>query len=122
MRVLAPGNRGAEGEEQGKGVTVRWGAEGGGKPNPNARGDVQEPDLRCGTTRDERARDRDVLHPQRGVLYKSGAYAPNVLCLTLGDLPAVRRMGLRPGEPDLTGRQTSAAGIGCARQRRAQVG
>ena len=28
-------------------------------------------------TRDERARDREVLHPQRGVLYKSGVYAPN---------------------------------------------
>lgn len=42
-------------------------------------------------TRDERARDREVLHPRRGVLYKSGAYARNVLCLTLGDLSAVPR-------------------------------
>jgi len=42
-------------------------------------------------TRDERARDREVLHPQRGVLYKSGVYARNVLSLTLGDLPAVRK-------------------------------
>ena len=40
-------------------------------------------------TRDERARDREVLHPQRGVLYKSGVYARNVLGLTLGDLSAV---------------------------------
>jgi len=41
-------------------------------------------------TRDERARDREVLHPQGGVLYKSGVYARNDLCLTLGALPAVR--------------------------------
>ena len=61
-------------------------------------------------TRDERARDREVLHPQRGVLYKSGVYAPNVLCLTLGDLPAVRTRGLRAGEPGLTGRQQAAEG------------
>ena len=61
--------------------------------------------------RDERARDREVLHPQRGVLYKSGVYAPNVPGLTPGDLPAVRRSGLRRGEPGLTGRQKSAEGI-----------
>jgi hypothetical protein len=41
-------------------------------------------------TRDERARDREVLHPQGGVLYKSGVYARNVLCLTLGDLLVVQ--------------------------------
>jgi len=41
-------------------------------------------------TRDERARDREVLHPQWGVLYKSGVYARNDLCLTLGGLPVVR--------------------------------
>ena len=62
-------------------------------------------------TRDELARDSEVLHPQRGVLYKSGVYAPNVLCLTLGDLPAVRRSGLRTGRPGLSGRQKSAEGI-----------
>ena len=43
MRVPAPGIRGAEGEEKGKGVTARWGAEGGGKPNLNARGDLSAP-------------------------------------------------------------------------------
>jgi len=69
-------------------------------------------------TRDERARDREVLHPHWGVLYKSGAYAPNVLCLTLGDLSTVRSSGLRPGEPDLTGRQKSAEGILGPRQAR----
>ena len=69
-------------------------------------------------TRDERARDREVLHPQRGVLYKSGAYARNVLCLTLGDLSTVQSSGLKPGEPDLTGRQKSAEGILGPRQAR----
>jgi len=40
-------------------------------------------------TRDERARDCEVLHLQRGVLYKSGAYALKVTCLTLGGLYSV---------------------------------
>jgi hypothetical protein len=39
--------------------------------------------------RDERARDREVLHLQRGVLYKSGVYAWNALCLTPGGLQRV---------------------------------
>ena len=69
-------------------------------------------------TRDERARDREVLHPQRGVLYKSGVYARNVLGLTLGDLPTVRKSGLRPGGPGLTGLQKSAEGIVGPRQAR----
>jgi hypothetical protein len=62
--------------------------------------------------------DREVLHPHRGVLYQSGAYAPNVLGLTLGDLPTVRTRGLRPGKPGLTGRQKSAEGRGGPRQAR----
>ena len=37
--------------------------------------------------RDEWARDHEVLHPQWGVLYKSGVYALKVTCLTLGGLP-----------------------------------
>ena len=89
MQVPAPGIRGAKGEEKGKGLTVRWGAEGGGKPNPKTRGDEQKSERRCGTTRDERARDREVPHPQRGVRYQSGVYTSKVLCLTPGDLPAV---------------------------------
>ena len=40
-------------------------------------------------TRDERARDCEVLHLQRGVLYKSGVYALKVTCLTLGGLYSV---------------------------------
>jgi hypothetical protein len=57
------------------------------------------PDLIRGTgtgsevwyTRDEWARDHEVLHLQRGVLYKSGVYASKVTCLTLGDLYSVSR-------------------------------
>ena len=63
-------------------------------------------------TRDERARAREVRHPHWGVLYQSGVYARNVLGLTLGDLSAVQSSGLKSGEPDLTGRQKSAEGIG----------
>ena len=45
-------------------------------------------------TRDERARDREVLHlPTGGVLYKFGVYARNVLGLTPGDLS--RALGFR---------------------------
>ena len=39
-------------------------------------------------TRDELARDSEVLHPSEGALYKSGVYARKVLCLTPGDLPS----------------------------------
>jgi hypothetical protein len=51
-----------------------------------------------------------------GVLYKSGVYARTVLCLTLGDLHAVRLRGHAPGElsegkPEPTGMQKSAKGI-----------
>jgi len=53
-------------------------------------GDVQEPETRGGTTGDERARDREVLHPRVGVFDHSGAYARTVLCLTLGGLQTVR--------------------------------
>ena len=73
-------------------------------------------------TRDERARDREVLHPHRGVLYNSGVYAPNVLGLTLGDLPAVRTCGLSVERSVLTGRQKSAEGIVCAEQRSVREG
>jgi hypothetical protein len=36
------------------------------KPTPHVRGDVQEPDRRCGTTRDAWARDHQVLQPRVG--------------------------------------------------------
>jgi hypothetical protein len=44
--------------------------------------------------RDERARDREVLHLQGGVLYKSGVYASKVTCLTLGGLYGVYGEGM----------------------------
>jgi hypothetical protein len=59
---------------------------------PKVRGDEQEPDTRCGTyTRDELARDSEVLHPQRGVRCKSGVYAWKVLRLTPEDLQTGRK-------------------------------
>lgn len=83
-KVPIPGVSGAEGKEKDKGVTVRWGRE-----------EVQSEHAgrRTGTgyevwyTRDELARDNEVLHPHGGVLYKSGVYAWKVRCLTPGDLP-----------------------------------
>jgi len=120
VKVLAPDDRGAEGEETGKGGTARWGLE-EAQSNRAGRRTGIPPQAGWGPTRDEsrhRRDDREVLHPHRGVLYQSGVYAPNVLCLTLGDLPTVRTRGLRPGGPVLTGRQTSAEGIGGPRQAR----
>jgi len=74
--------------------TARWGLE---------EAQAKRAGRRTGTgyevwyTRDERARDREVLHPQGGVLYKSGVYARNVLCRTLGDLPVVWVKGTEGG-------------------------
>ncbi len=59
------------------------------KPNPKCAGRRTGTGYEVWPTRDERARDREVLHPQRGVLYKSGVFAQNDLCLTLGDLSVV---------------------------------
>ena len=110
-----PGLSGAEGKEKGKGVVVRQGLE---EAKSETAGRRTGTGYEVWYIRDERARDREVLHPQRGVLYKSGVYARNVLGLTLGDLPAVRTGGLRSGEPGLTGRQKSAEGILGPRQAR----
>ncbi len=76
---------------------------------------------RCGTTRDEQARDREVLQPQRGGLYKSGGYARNVLGLTLGDLSAVPTEGGgsrsdRPAEVSRGHRRSEAGEAREARQ------
>ena len=47
-----------------------------------------------------------------GALYKSGVYAQKVLCLTLGDLHAVRQRGeLSEEESEPTSMQKSAEGI-----------
>jgi len=73
---------------------VRWGLK---EAQSNRAGRRTGTGYEVWYTRDERARDREVLHPQWGVLYKSGVYAPNVLGLTLGDLPAVPQ-GTEGGE------------------------
>ena len=81
--VPVPGRSRAEGKEKGKGVIVRWGLE---------EAQSESAERRTGTgyevwhTQDELARDNEVLHLRKGVLYKSGVYAWKVLCLTPGDL------------------------------------
>ena len=85
MKVPVPGLSGAEGKEKGKGVVVRQGLE---EAQSETAGRRTGTGYEVWYIRDERARDREVLHPQRGVLYKSGVYARNVLGLTLGDLSA----------------------------------
>jgi hypothetical protein len=94
---------------------VRWGLK---EAQSNRAGRRTGTGYEVWPTRDERARDCEVLHPQGGVLYKSGVYARNVLGLTLGDLSAVRTRGLGPGRPGLSGRQKSAEGILGPRQAR----
>jgi len=63
------------------------------KPNPNVRGDEQEPDRRCGTPGTSGHVTTKSSIRALGVLYKSGVYARTVLCLTLGDLPVVQVKG-----------------------------
>ncbi|MCK9230148.1 MAG: hypothetical protein M0Q23_03270 [Syntrophales bacterium] len=105
VKVLAPAIRGAEGREKGKGVIVSWDLK-------EARSKSAR--RRTGTgyevwhIRDKRARDHEVLHPQRGVLYKSGSYTQEALCLTPGCLHGVRKEGMVEilGHRRKTGRQT----------------
>jgi hypothetical protein len=91
VQVPMPGVSAAEGEEKGQGVTARWGLE--EAPSKDAG-------RRTGTgyevwyTRDERARDREVLHARWGVLDQSGVYAAKVLCLTPGGLHGVQVEGM----------------------------
>ena len=115
MEVPVPGSRGAEGKEKGKGVIARWGLE---EAQSKCAGRRTGTGYEVWYTRDERARDREVLHPHGGVLYKSGVYARKVLCLTLGDLPVVRGSGLGAGRPVPTGREKSAEGKVGPRQAR----
>jgi hypothetical protein len=114
VKVLAPGSRGAEGEEKGKGVTARWGLK---EAQSNRAGRRTGTGYEVWPTRDERARDREVLPPHWGVLYKSGVYAPNVLGLTSGrsaDCPKERTEagGTRPDRSAEVsqGHRRSAAG------------
>ena len=87
VRVPVPGFRGAEGKEKGKDVAVRRSLK---------EAQSEHAGRRTGTgyevwyARGERARDREALHPQRGVLYKSGVYAWKAACLTPGGLHSVR--------------------------------
>jgi hypothetical protein len=53
------------------------------------QGDVQEPDLRCGTSGTSGHVTTKSSIRNRGVLYKSGVYALKATCLTLGDLYSV---------------------------------
>ena len=52
---------------------------------------------------------------------KSGGCAPKVVELTSGDLPFVVESRLRTGQPVLTGRQKSAAGIIVRKRMKAQT-
>ena len=75
VKVSCPGIRGAEGQGKRKGVLVR----GRLKEAWNERaGRGTRTGYEVWYRRDERARDREVLHPQRAVLYKSGVYAQTV--------------------------------------------
>ena len=75
VQVPCPGMRGAEGQGKRKGVLVR----GRLKAAWNERvGRGTRTGYEVWYARGERARDRKALHPQRGVLYKSGAYARTV--------------------------------------------
>ena len=56
------------------------------KLNPKARGDVQEPDLRCDASGASGHVTAKLSIRKWDAFYKSGAYAWNVLCLTPGGL------------------------------------
>lgn len=57
---------------------------------PKLRGDEQEPDMRCGPSGTSWHGTAKSSFCEWDGLYKSGAYAVKVLCLTLGDLHGVR--------------------------------
>ena len=81
------------------------------------RGDVQEPDSRCGTSGTSGHVTTKSSIRNWGVLYKSGVYALKVTCLTPGGLPYAIASRLRliawlKGEQStLTVWQKSAEGI-----------
>jgi hypothetical protein len=102
-----PGIRGAEGEEKGKGVTARWGLE---------EAQSKRAGRRTGTgyevwyTRDERARDREVLHPQ-GVCLINPASMRGTFGVLPWEICRSSQAGLRAEGSVLTDRQKSAEGI-----------
>jgi len=76
------------------------------------RGDVQEPDLRCGTPGTSGHVTIKSSIRNWGVLYKSGVYALKALCLTPGGLLCVSHSaGLRIEQSILTAWEKSAEGI-----------
>ena len=75
--------QGVEGAAKRKGVTVRWGLKEAQFKTAGRRTGTR---YEVWSTRDELARDSEVLLLRWGGLYKSGVYAGKVLCLTLGDL------------------------------------
>src|SRR5262245_45359499 len=91
VQVLVPGISGADGEEQGKGITVRWGLE-------------EAPSTRAGRRTGTGEEGWD--HPGRvgpgpcspssagGVLDQAGVYARTALGLTLGDRHGVHVAGM----------------------------
>ena len=109
VEVPTPGVRGAAGEEQGQGVSVRWRLK---EAHSKHAGRRTGTGYEGGTTWDERARDRAVLHPRGGVLDQSGAYVQKGRCLPLGELHAVRAQGERSeADSKPTGMQKSAEGL-----------
>jgi hypothetical protein len=75
VQVPCPGMRGAAGPGTRQGVTARWGL----KDAWNARaGRGTRTRYEVWDRRDERARDRAVLQPQRAVLDQSGVSAQTV--------------------------------------------
>ena len=87
------------------------------------QGDVQEPDLRCGTSGTNGHVTMKSSIRNWGVLYKSGVYAQKALCLTPGGLLCVSQSaGLRIEQSILTAWEKSAEGIVCAWQQAFQGG
>jgi len=81
--------RGLEGWSEAESEPQARATEKSGKPNPKVRVDIQEPDLRCGTSGTSgHVTTKSSIH-NRGVLYKSGVYALKALCLTPGGLSCV---------------------------------
>jgi hypothetical protein len=69
-------------------------------------------------TRDERARDREVLHPQ-GVYFINPASTRGTFCVLPWEICWLsRRKGLRAERSALSGQQKSAEGIGGPTQAR----
>jgi hypothetical protein len=95
--------------------TVRWGA----KEAPSTRAG-----RRPGTgdevwhTRDERARDRDVLHPQGVCLINPASRRGTCWVLPWESCRSSQKAGLRAEGAVLTDRQKSVAGLGGAPQAR----